>query len=90
MAKRSMWHSSAGRILTELLYGADSEIFLKTGDGYVYIKISKLAQRLQMRAQALLDNLEWLESQSLLEAVTIGRTSVYIEFTPSRAPQKEL
>jgi len=66
MGQRSIWRTSAGRVLTELLYGKEG-ITRDLDDPY-FVRFNRkdMCRRLDLRKQRFLDTLDWLHDQRLL------------------------
>jgi hypothetical protein len=63
MPKRSLWNGSAGRVLTELLYGIEG---IDRKGLEVHVDRASMSKRLRITKDRLERVLEWLEDQKLI------------------------
>ena len=88
--KRSIWNSSGGRVMLELLYGTEG---IRRSGLVVEADRVSLCRRLGIRRGRLLDTLWWLRSQGLIEHLSLVDKTIQAKLKDiNRDPegQKEL
>ena len=79
--KRTIWGSSAGRVMLEILYGVEN---IEREDLDIKLDRPKVARRLQIRKTRFEDTLVWLQRQGLVSNLVITDTIITLTVKEQR------